>query len=80
MLMKTSSEIKSYLTSVIIQKIQNITVTNGDFNMTYTCRAVHSNFNIAYFQFELHWDIDSKETLYALVNNFRECKEQLPCR
>ena len=53
---------------------------NGDFNMAYTCRAVHSNFNIAYFQFELHWDIDSKENLDALISNFRECKEQLLCR
>ena len=55
-------------------------VINGDFNMAYTRRAVHSNFNITYFKFKLHWDIDSKGTVDALISNFRECKDQLLCR
>ena len=28
---------------------ENHFVMNSDFNMTYTCRAVHSNFNIRIF-------------------------------
>ena len=55
-------------------------VMNDDFNMMYICRTVHNNFNITYLKFEIHWDIDSKKTLDALISNFRECKAQLLCK
>ena len=72
------NQIWAYIYWSIIQRFY--TVMDIDFNVMYTCCDVDSSFNITYIICKPHQEMDSKETLCALISNFREYKEQLLCR